>query len=107
MIGTGYFEVSERRRSGGSPGPASLLLFGTALICCVRWPVRAGEERPAATRSAFDWARDLNRPPVPPIPDAVIPNPDIQLLPGGAGSLVLTRNRDGPGIAYRLRMVTP
>ena len=32
VIGTGDFEVSERRRSGGSPGPGSLRLFGTALV---------------------------------------------------------------------------
>ena len=58
-----------------------------------------------AARDALDWARDLSRHPVPSIQDAVIPNPDTKLRPGGAGSLVLPRNRDGPGIAYGLYMV--
>ena len=43
VIGTGAFEVSACRRSGGSPGPGSLFRFGTALV----WLRAVGPSAPA------------------------------------------------------------
>jgi hypothetical protein len=91
--------MSPVRRQPGARLPVSV--WDRAGLVTCGGPVRAG------TRSAVDWARDLSWPPAASIPDAVIPNPDTKPRPGGAGSLVLPRNRDGPGIAYRLCMVTP